>query len=327
MSAAPASAFNPATNKLLPPLPVDNDKNPISTSHPDYQKKIEELIGQNPATDKTRLLFSFGADNKNDKFNPEGTGAGARFIEALREHFIKDGKEIFKDSTDEIYIDKIALAKKAGWKYMMNEKKEVVLDIEGKPVILNDWWKEYYLNAMLSADLMLFVITTGWIKSGWCALEMAWFSDVLARGKPLRACMLFVKNPNIKPGSAEDKEWEAEKKQVLDDMHSMIKNAKHKAQAASIPYEKLPFLTMDIKLDQRAGEANKWADFFNSNDYMHVRSLVSIYFDPNFHNRDPYVRRKQIVSWLDSQKGKLDLTIPGYNGKNRASKTASAHPQ
>ena len=141
------------------------------------EKLTEEEIGQ--IVKNTQIVLSFGSANG-------GFDIASEAYSIIKTRY--EGQNLYTlYSVDDalVYFDAETLKGKKGTKTE-----------DGK--VLNDQWKEIYLEAIRNANAMLFIITDAWLESPWCWQEFGWYlekkSDTSGRKKPLNVRFLFEKN-------------------------------------------------------------------------------------------------------------------------------------
>lgn len=141
------------------------------------EKLTEEEIKQ--IVKNTQIVLSFGSAKR-------GFDIASEAYSIIKTRY--EGQNLYTlYSVDDalVYFDAETLKGKKGTKTE-----------DGK--VLNDQWKEIYLEAIRNANAMLFIITDAWLESPWCWQEFGWYlekkNDTSGRKKPLNVRFLFEKN-------------------------------------------------------------------------------------------------------------------------------------
>ncbi|MBO8450646.1 MAG: toll/interleukin-1 receptor domain-containing protein [Spirochaetes bacterium] len=169
------------------------------------EKLTEEEIRQ--IVKNTQIVLSFGSANG-------GFDIASEAYSIIKTRY--EGQNLYTlYSVDDalVYFDAKTLKGKKGTKIE-----------DGK--VLNDQWKEIYLEAIRNANAMLFIITDAWLKSKWCWQEFGWYlekkNDTSGRKKPLNVRFLLEKNARNRLANNKEVTDNTGKSHALDQLNQTI---------------------------------------------------------------------------------------------------------
>lgn len=169
------------------------------------EKLTEEEIKQ--IVKNTQIVLSFGSAKR-------GFDIASEAYSIIKTRY--EGQNLYTlYSVDDalVYFDAKTLKGKKGTKTK-----------DGK--VLNDQWKEIYLEAIRNANAMLFIITDAWLESPWCWQEFGWYlekkNDTSGRKKPLNVRFLFEKNARNRLANNKEVTDNTGKSHALDQLNQTV---------------------------------------------------------------------------------------------------------